>query len=88
MADEQGVLIDVSHPLEKDIERLAKKIRGHDKDRSEAQGKADEARGELLTLLTKAEIHRWVKGDLDITVKIADAKVSVKKRGDKSDEDD
>lgn len=88
MAEEQGVLIDVSHPMDAAMEKLAKKVRGHDRDRSASQKKADEGRGEMLNLMTKNKIERWVKGDFDVILKIGDAKVSVKQRGNKSDDDE
>lgn len=70
-------LIDVEHPANKEIIKLAKVIRGFDKERSDAQGKADEKRHEMADLLRSHKISHFKNGDVEVTLKDVE-KVSVK----------
>lgn len=82
--DGQLDLIDVEHPANKKIIALAKVIRSFDRDRSEAQGKADEKRHEMAELLRENKIARFKNGDVEVTLKEVE-KVSVKIPGTNSD---
>lgn len=90
--DGQLELIDVEHPEDKDIMRLARAIRKFDKERSAAQAKASEKRVELAKLLHDHKIKRYKRGETDITLEVKDS-VSVKlaktkAEGDSSDADE
>lgn len=89
---EQLELIDQAHPRNKELLRLARKVKRLDKERSEAQDKADEARAELRELMKECNLKHYAFGDCDITLKPGKELVSVKKRkteeGDGGDENE
>ena len=81
MASEKQLdLIDVAHPADKEIKLIAEKIKAHDRDRSDAQEKASEARGDLIAMMKKHGIRKWAKGEIQIERTVSHEKVSVKVR--------
>ena len=92
-SDGQFELIDTEHPAEKKILSLAKRIRAADKERSEANAKADKLRDELKELLHEHKIKRFIRRDVEINLRPSEERVSVRTRaqqtaGGDSDGDD
>ena len=83
---EQLKLIDTDHPAHKDLLRIARAVRSADKDRSDAQTKANEKRAELRDLMKKHKLRHITVGDVEIDLK--PERVSVKERTEESDEGD
>lgn len=78
-ADENGQLslLDVEHEANKPILKLARAIKSLDKERSEAQGKADEKRHELAELMRSHKVRHFRHSGFEVTLKDVE-KVSVK----------
>lgn len=79
--DDQLDLIDVTHPADKEISGLVKRIKAEDEARGEHQTKADELRKELLEVMHTHNIKKWVKGEYEAEIKPPKPEsVSVKQR--------
>lgn len=85
--DGQFELIDVDHPADKEIKSLATRIRKLDRERGEAQGKADELREKLRAIMHDNKIKHWAKGDFEIVLRKTEEKVSVRSRAKKGAEE-
>ena len=77
---EQGVLIDVDHPADKEIRELALATKEADDERGKHQDKAEQLRDQLLEVMHKHELTHWTKGDLVVTVSPKAEKVSIKRK--------
>lgn len=76
---EQLDLIDTDHPIDKQVKSIVKRIRELDRERGEAQEKADVQRKKLVDLLKENNVKSYQKGDIDLTLDNID-KVHIKRR--------
>lgn len=85
---EQLRLINTDHPAHKPLLKLARKVRDHDRDRSDAQAKANEARAELRELMKQHGLTHCTLGDVEITLKPERVSVKERTQESRSDPDD